>query len=71
MQQANHYTVTTGKIMTVEELDQVQGRPWDDVPVSFHNWLQHFRNSMLTTPRSTEVVTGSCSSKSSLFNAKF
>lgn len=26
--------VTTGKIMTMEELNNVQGRAWDDVDVS-------------------------------------
>jgi hypothetical protein len=27
-------TVTTGKIMTMEELSNVQGRAWEDVDVS-------------------------------------
>lgn len=31
---ANTMTVTTGKIMTMEELSNVQGRAWEDVDVS-------------------------------------
>ena len=31
---SNTVTVTTGKIMTLEELDKVQGRAWDDIDVS-------------------------------------
>lgn len=30
-------TVTTGKIMTMEELNNVQGRAWEDVDVSCSN----------------------------------
>lgn len=30
---ANPYPVTTGKIMTMEELSNVQGRAWEDVDV--------------------------------------
>lgn len=33
---ANFCTVTTGKIMNMEELGNVHGRPWDDVDVSGH-----------------------------------
>lgn len=32
---ANIRIVTTGKIMTMEELSSVQGRAWEDVDVSF------------------------------------
>ena len=31
---ADDRLVTTGKIMTVEELDNVKGRAWEDVDVS-------------------------------------
>lgn len=31
---ADERLVTTGKIMTVEELDNVKGRAWEDVDVS-------------------------------------
>ena len=33
--------VTTGKIMSLEELGNVQGRPWEDVDVSFTATLTH------------------------------
>lgn len=32
--QADVFLVTTGKIMTMEELSNVQGRAWEDVDVS-------------------------------------
>jgi hypothetical protein len=32
--EANISLVTTGKIMTMEELSNVQGRAWEDVDVS-------------------------------------
>jgi hypothetical protein len=32
--EANIFIVTTGKIMTMEELSNVQGRAWEDVDVS-------------------------------------
>ena len=34
---ADIYLVTTGKIMTMEELSNVQGRAWEDVDVSAYH----------------------------------
>jgi len=34
---ADSFVVTNGKVMTLEELGEVQGRPWDDVDVSVHS----------------------------------
>jgi hypothetical protein len=35
--EADISVVTTGKIMTMEELSNVQGRAWEDVDVSVHH----------------------------------
>jgi hypothetical protein len=36
LSEADISLVTTGKIMTMEELSNVQGRAWEDVDVSGH-----------------------------------
>lgn len=38
--------VTTGKIMTVEELDNVKGRAWEDVDVSVTIINEHDQNAV-------------------------
>jgi len=34
---ANIFTVTNGKVLSLDELSQVQGRAWEDVDVSLSN----------------------------------
>lgn len=45
--EANGTAVTTGKVMTLEELNNVQGRAWEDVDVSSFNAAQESRHCAL------------------------